>query len=86
MQGRTRSNPISRGDLAYKKADDHGRQPVDIVDKSLRGQPQPQQQRSDDATDDGTPHGPEDRANRVTIVHLDGRGDTSAQLSNEGPL
>ena len=69
-RGRTPSPGASSPD---EQAGDHERKLVAIVDKSLRGQPQPQQQRSNDATDDGTPHGPEDRANRVAIVRWTAR-------------
>ena len=68
-QGRRRSNPISRGDLAYKKADDHGRQPVDIVEHSLGGRPRPLQQRNSSAADGGSEPTAHEKGKVVAAEH-----------------
>ena len=80
-RGRTPSPGASSSD---EQAGDHERKLVDIVDQSLGGQPQPQQQRSEDATDANASHSPEDRANRAAIVPTGQTGRNPVQTANEG--
>ena len=80
-RGRTPSPGASSPD---EQAGDHERKLVDIVDQSLGGQPQPQQQRSEDATDANASHSPEDRANRAAIVPTGQTGRNPVQTANEG--